>query len=79
MKVEKGVDLPSEKLNIGQPVKYKLVRSMEVGDSILCDNEHDMYKLRAAAAAYAKRADKKFISRNVIENGEKAWRLWRVK
>jgi len=79
MKVEKGVDIPKVSGKKGCPVKYEVLRSMEVGDSIACDTEKDMHRLRSAAFAYARGNDKQFNSRIVIENDRRVWRLWRVK
>ena len=84
MKIDKGVDFPMPaKLNRN----YKLdavLDKMDVGDSIWFPMDEDgynrgFYDINRAAQTYAKKQDKKFSRRKLLENEQEGIRFWRVK
>jgi hypothetical protein len=67
MKIEKGIPIPRETPRSAK--KYKFLKSMEIGDSIVVETEGERNRL----FSYAKCHQYKFISR---KTGNKTLRIW---
>jgi hypothetical protein len=72
---EEGLPIPEI---VPRNNKYNLHR-MEVGSCFTVEdyNPEDVQRLRVAVCNYARRNNKKFITRKIEENGKWKLRLWR--
>jgi len=77
MKIDKGIPLPEGGL-LSFSSKYDFVREMEYGDSVQTNNDSEKQGVRYAILAsdsYSKVVTRSYKD----EDGNKVWRIWKVK
>lgn len=72
IKIDRNIPIPTSR----NYDRYAFDR-FEIGDSAAYPPGTN--RLRAAIVCYAKRHNRKFITRTVTENGQKVVRVWRIK
>ncbi len=73
IQVDKNVELPA----LDGRTKYPWAE-MEVGDSFLVTGV-EQRSISTTAGTRSARYGEKYVTRSVVENGEKGGRVWRVK
>lgn len=74
--IESDVPIPAVRSS-GRAPKYPF-RTLRVGESFFEGNMKEVPRLQRAAAAYAKRANIKLLTRRVEEEGTPGLRVWRI-
>lgn len=74
--IESDVPIPAVRSS-GRTTRYPF-RTLKINESFFTDNLDEVPRLQRAAAAYAKRAGIKLLTRRVEEDGVQGLRVWRI-
>lgn len=72
IKIDKGIPLPTNRFKSGPTRKYPWLE-MQIGDSFVAP------KRLVNTNANARYAPRRFLVRTIVEDGQKVFRVWRVK